>query len=103
MRYFSPIILSTLGILYAVSAFAQSTALPLALSLEIQPPSPSPGQSVTISAATPTLDTATTFFDWTVDKAHKPELSGYGNNTIQLAAGDVGTSLRVDVAVTGAN
>jgi len=91
------------GALFAAPVFAQNFALPLALSLDVQPPSPSPRQSVTIYAATPTLDTATAFFDWTVDRVRKPELSGYGNNSIRLTAGDVGTSMRVDVAVTGVN
>lgn len=89
------------GMLCASSVFAQNAGLPLALSLEIQPTSPSPGQSVTVHAATPTLDTATTFFDWSVDGARKPEYSGYGNNSIQLIADAVGASMRVGVTVTG--
>lgn len=102
MRYFSLIIIVALGgTLFGMPVFAQTFSLPLALSLEIQPPSPSPRQNVTVHAATPTLDTATTFFDWTVDKVHKSELSGYGNDSIQLVAGEVGTSIRVEVVVTG--
>jgi len=104
MRIFSLIIIFTLvGMIFTVPALAQNLALPLALSLEIQPPSPSPGQSVTIKAYTPTLDTATTFFEWSVDGARKPELSGYGNDSIQLTAGAVGTFIRASVVITGTN
>lgn len=89
------------GALFAAPVFAQTLNLPLAVSLEISPPSPSPRQNVVVHAAAPTLDTATTFFDWSVDNVHKPELSGYGNDSIRLVAGEVGTSMRVDVTVTG--
>lgn len=101
MKYFYLIAITVMASACAAApVFAQNTSLPLALSLEIQPPSPSPGQTVTVKAYTPTLDTATTFFDWSVDGAHKPELSGYGNNTIQLTAGAVGTLIRASVVVT---
>ncbi len=104
MRSFSLIAIVALGWAFGtMPVLAQSTALPLALSLESQPSSPSPGQSVTIRAKTPTLDTATTFFDWSVDGKHKPELSGYGNNSIQLTAGAVGTLSRASLVVTGTN
>ncbi|MBI4224743.1 MAG: hypothetical protein HY617_00255 [Candidatus Sungbacteria bacterium] len=105
MRHFHLILIIVLGLILfsSISVFAQNTSLPVALSLEIQPPSPSPGQSVTVKAYTPTLDTATTFFDWSVDGVRKSELSGYGNNTIQLTAGAVGTLIRASVAITGSN
>ena len=102
MRYWYLIAIVLFGsALTAAPVFSQGFNLPLALSLEISPPSPAPGQSATIHAATPTLDTAPTFFDWSVDGVRKPDLSGYGNNSIQVVAGAVGTSLRVDVVVTG--
>ncbi|MBI3442567.1 MAG: hypothetical protein HY007_02275 [Candidatus Sungbacteria bacterium] len=104
MRHFYFIILVLLGGAFSATlVFAQSISLPLALSLDAQPPSPSPGQSVTIHAATPTLDTATTFFNWSVDGTRKPKLSGYGHDSIQLIAGAVGTPILVDVVITGAS
>lgn len=104
MKHFHLIAILVLGgMIFAIPAWAQNLALPLALSLEIQPPSPSPGQSVTVKAYTPTLDTATTFFEWSVDGARKPELSGYGNDSIQLTAGAVGTFIRTSVVITGSN
>lgn len=92
-----------IGIFFAIPVFAQTFGLPSPLSLEIQPPSPSPGQSVTVTARTPTLDTATTFFEWSVDGVRKPELSGYGNDSIRLTAGAVGSSMRAGVVITGSN
>lgn len=80
---------------------AQFTPAPLALSST--PQSPSPGETVTIEANTPTLDKDRLFFEWTVDGKNRSDLSGLGKNLIKLAAGTVGSSLRIVVSISGAD
>jgi len=70
--------------------------------LSASPASPSPGQKFTVTAATPTLDKYTTYFEWAVEGVAKPEFSGMGKREITLTAGKIGSRTRVKVMVTGA-
>ncbi len=74
--------------------------VPAPLSLAASPSSPSPGAMVTVQAATPTFDKDRAFFAWTVDGKARPDFSGNGKNEIRLAAGDIGSQIRVSVSVS---
>lgn len=81
--------------------FAQFTPNPLVLLAT--PQSPSPGEIVVIEASTPTLDKNRIFFDWTVDDKNRTDLSGLGKNLIKITAGSVGSSIRINVSISGAD
>lgn len=80
--------------------FSQAQIIPEPLSLNSSPHSPSPGQEVAVQAATPTFDKHAALFTWTVDGKQRPDFSGQGRNEIRLTAGDVGSVVRVSVAVS---
>ncbi|MDP3769426.1 MAG: hypothetical protein U1A25_02570 [Candidatus Sungbacteria bacterium] len=69
------------------------------LSLVSTPASPSPGETLSIQAQTPTFDKNASQFIWTVDGKSRPDLSGFGKNTFNLLAGDLGSVIRVSVEV----
>lgn len=75
-------------------------ALPAPVSLVASPSVPSPGEKVTVTAVTPSFDRHTARFDWVVDGRARPDLSGSGKNTLELTAGNVGSSQRIAVSVS---
>ncbi|OHA13062.1 MAG: hypothetical protein A3J10_04140 [Candidatus Sungbacteria bacterium RIFCSPLOWO2_02_FULL_54_10] len=96
MKYLSFFFL--FGLLAWGTAGAQ--ALPAPVSLIASPPAPSPGEKITVTAATPSFDRHTAYFSWTIDGRHRPDLSGAGKGTIELTAGNIGSSQRVAVSVS---
>lgn len=88
--------LALLGLLSGV--FAEAQFLPEPLALVTTPSSPSPGETYTVTAATPTLDKNSAFFEWFLD-GRRSDLSGPGKNSLTLSAGSVGSATRVSVRV----
>ena len=82
---------------------AEAQALPAPVSIVASPPAPSPGEAVAVTAATPSFDRHTAYFTWVVDGRQRPDLSGTGKNSIELTAGNVGSSQRVAVSVSRKN
>lgn len=74
--------------------------LPAPVSMVVSPPAPSPGDTVTVAAVTPSFDSHTAYFSWTVDGRARADLSGTGKNTITLIAGNVGSTQRAAVSVS---
>lgn len=94
---------AVLLVLFFLSAAAQAQLVNeiSSVTLAADPSSPSPGAKVTIAAATPTFDKNAAVFDWVIDGKPRPELSGQGQNIITLTAGALGSSIRINVAVSG--
>lgn len=80
-------------------ATAQIPLIPPILSISASPASPAPGEQVTMSALTPTFDKNSAYFEWVVNGAFRPDLSGPAKHTITLTAGDIGSSISVSVDV----
>lgn len=99
MKRFSSTTMLIAGLL-AAAPVAYAQFIPQPASLSASPHSPAPGETVTITATTPVLETAETFYRWRVNGVARPDLSGYGKNSFTATAGDVGTLIRVDVDAT---
>ncbi len=76
--------------------------IPQPISLIASPSSPSSGQKFTVQAATPTTDSDTATFRWTVNGIAQPDASGIGKHTIALTAGSLGSETRVAVSIAHA-
>mgnify|MGYP001588896948 FL=1 len=90
--------ITILFILAASAAYvARAQFIPDPVSLVATPSSPSPRETVLIEASTPTFDQESAFFSWTVNGNLRPEFSGQGKNQITLTAGEIGSTLQVNV------
>ncbi len=78
---------------------ARAQTIPPPVSLTADPSSPSPRSQFTVTASTPTFDKDLATFDWTVDGKKRPEFSGIGANEIALAAGAIGSVVKISVSV----
>lgn len=94
-----PILFTVIGFL-ALGGDSNAQIVPKAVSLVANPSSPSPGQKVTIQALTPLFDKNTSFFEWAVDGQTRKDLDGLGKHSIKLTAGEVGSLIRIKVAVS---
>jgi len=95
--FFKTIPLLLVGIVWA--GFIHAQVVPDPVSLSATPSSPPPRSQVRIHASTPTFDKNAAIFDWAVDGKARPDFSGIGKDTITLPTGDVGSSIRVSVAI----
>ncbi len=96
-------IIIPLILIFLSAYFVSAQFTPTPLTLSATPQSPSPGEVVTIEANTPTLDKDRLFFEWTVDGKNQSGLSGLGKNSIKVTAGSVGSSIRINVSISGAD
>lgn len=101
MKPLIQILLLTLMLL--VTGVSNAQFIPTMLTVSATPSSPSPGEVINIQANTPTLDKNRIFFEWTVDGRPRTDLSGPGKDSIKLTAGPVGSTIRVTVAIFGAD
>jgi len=86
--------------LWLTATVVNAQFLPKAVSLNSLPGSPSPGQTFTVTASTPLFDSATSFFQWTINGVFKKEFSSTGKNSINLTAGPAGSTINVSVIVS---
>lgn len=85
---------------FSIFTFAEAQALPAPVSIVASPATPSPGEKVIVTAVTPSFDRHTAYFQWTVDGRARPDLSGAGKNSLELIAGNIGSSQRILVSVS---
>ena len=103
MRRLLPLKILISAALLLPAYFTYAQFIPTLLTVSATPSSPSPGGTVNVQANTPTLDKDRIFFEWTVDGRNQPDLSGLGKDSIKLTAGPVGSTIRVSVAIFGAD
>lgn len=100
------ITITILGLLFSLAARAQidlnSAERGTSDSVELiaSPASPSPGETVIIEALAPSFDKNTAYFEWLVNGVPQEKVSGQGENTLTLTAGDAGSSILVEVGVS---
>lgn len=76
--------------------------LPKTLALVASPTSPSPGETFVVEVSAPALDKNASYFSWEVNGKATPDLSGLGKSSLSLVAGELGSTVRIDVRVSRA-